>query len=70
VVAGDNTVRYKKRILQIPQNRHRYHYVKASVRVYEYPNGHLAIFHGPRRLALYTSDGSLIDADKAKKMAA
>lgn len=70
VVAGDNTVRYKNRILQIPQNQHRYHYVKASVRVHEYPNGHLAIFHGPRQLALYASDGSLIDADKAKKMAA
>ena len=33
VVAGDNTVRYKNRTLQIPADRHRHHYVKAQVRV-------------------------------------
>ena len=33
VVAGDNTVRYKNRSLQIPADRHRHHYVKARVRV-------------------------------------
>ena len=32
VVAGDNTVRYKNRTLQIPADRHRHHYVKAQVR--------------------------------------
>ena len=37
VVAGDNTVRYKNRTLQIPADRHRHHYVKAQVRVHEYP---------------------------------
>ena len=46
VVAGDNTVRYKNRTLQIPADRHRHHYVKAQVRVHEYPDGHLAVFHG------------------------
>ncbi len=35
-VAGDNTVRYKNRSLQIPADRHRHHYVKAKVRVHEY----------------------------------
>ncbi len=59
-VAGDNTVRYKTLSLQIPQDRHRHHYVKAKVRVHEYPDGHLAIFHGPRRLAGYTADGAPI----------
>ena len=44
VVAGDNTVRYKNRTLQIPADRHRHHYVKAQVR----PDGHRAVFHGPR----------------------
>ena len=39
VVAGDNTVRYKNRTLQIPADRHRHHYVKAQVRVHEYPDG-------------------------------
>ncbi len=58
VVGNDNTVRYKNRSLQIPADRHRHHYVKARVRVHEYTDGHLAIFHGPRRLARYRADGS------------
>ena len=64
VVAGDNTVRYKNRTLQIPADRHRHHYVKAQVRVHEYPNGHLAVFHGPRCLARYRADGETIDDDR------
>ena len=60
-VAGDNTLRYKNRSLQIPADRHRHHYVKARVRVHEYPDGTLAVFHGPRRLACYTAQGEPID---------
>jgi transposase len=56
-VGNDNTVRYDGRILQIPQDTHRCHYVKASVRVHEYPDGTLAIFHGPRCLTRYDSAG-------------
>ena len=44
--------------MQIPKHRHRHHYVKAKVRVHEYAGGHLAIFHGPRRLAVYHADGT------------
>jgi hypothetical protein len=61
VVQNDNTVRYEGRVLQIPEQRHRRHFVKATVRVHEYPDGRLAIFHGPRRLADYEPDGTLID---------
>jgi len=61
VVGNDNTVRYKNRILQIPADRHRRHYVKARVRVHEYPDHSLAVFHGPRRLARYSVEGELID---------
>ena len=57
-VGNDNTVRYKRLTLQIPEDRHRNHYVKAKVRVHEYPDGHLAIFHGPRCLAVYNVDGT------------
>ena len=60
VVGNDNTVRYKNRTLQIPADRHRHHYVKATVRVHEYPDGGLAVFHGPRRLAVYAADGTLV----------
>jgi transposase len=63
VVANDNTVRYQGRSLQIPQDRHRYHYVKVTVRVHEYPNGTLAVFHGPRCLARYTAAGQLSNSD-------
>jgi len=61
VVQNDNTVRYEGRVLQIPEQRHRRHFVKANVRVHQYPDGSLAIFHGPRRLADYHPDGALID---------
>jgi len=52
-VGNDNTVRYKRQVLQIPPDRHRHHYVRAKVRVHDYPDGTLAIFHGPRCLARY-----------------
>jgi transposase len=51
VVARDNMVSYEGRCLQLPQSPARPHYVKANVRVHEYPDATLAIFHGPRRLA-------------------
>jgi transposase len=52
-VANDNTVRYQGRNLQIPSDQHRFHYVKVMARVHEYPDGTLAVFHGPRCLARY-----------------
>lgn len=64
VVAADNTVRYNNRTLQIPADRHRHHYVKARVRVHEYPDGNLAVFHGPRCLARYRADGEVIANEK------
>lgn len=58
-VAHDNTVRYGGRVLQIPEQVHRRHFVRATVRVHEHPDGTLAIFHGPRLLARYGPDGTL-----------
>lgn len=57
VVANDNTVRYQGTPLQIPPDRYRLHYVKVTVRVHAYPDGTLAVFHGPRCLARYRADG-------------
>lgn len=65
VVAKDNTVRYQGKSLQIPQDPHRFHYVKVTVRVHEYPDGTLAVFHGPRCLARYQADGRLIETGRA-----
>ena len=53
-VQNDNTVRYKGLVLQIPE------FVKASVKVHEYPDASLAIFHGPRCLARYDQKGELL----------
>lgn len=65
VVAKDNTVRYQGLSLQIPPDRHRFHYVKATVRVHEYPDGTLAVFHGPRCLARYDAEGRLVETGRA-----
>ena len=67
VVAKDNTVRYQGTILQIPQDPHRFHYVKVTVRVHAYPDGTLAVFHGPRCLARYHADGRLIKTEVAAR---
>jgi transposase len=49
-VAPDNTVSWNGRRLQIPPHPARAHFVRAKVRVHEYPDGAMAIFHGPRCL--------------------
>ncbi len=62
VVAKDNTVRYQGLSLQIPQDPHRFHYVRVTVRVHAYPDGTLAVLHGPRCLARYSAEGVLQEA--------
>jgi len=69
VVARDNTVAYGGRCLQLPESRVRAHYVKARVKVHEYPDGTLAVFHGPRLLARYDADGHLADPNRLKAAA-
>lgn len=69
VVGNDNCVRYEGRVLQIPAQRHRHHFVKARVRIHAYENGTLAVFHGPRCLARYGADGSLIDQEVTRSAA-
>jgi hypothetical protein len=62
-VGNDNCVKFAGMSLQIPADRHRCHYVKAKVRVHRYPDGSLAIFHGPRKLACYTTEGKPVKTD-------
>lgn len=64
LVGNDNTVRYRGLVLQIPQSPIRPHFVKVRVRVHDYPDGTLAVFHGPRCLARYRGDGSPLDHDQ------
>lgn len=70
VVGNDNCVRYAGLCLQIPAQTHRHHFVKVRVRVHAYPDGRLAIFHGPRCLARYAPDGAPLDAAEAQERAA
>ena len=50
-VGNDNTVRWKGRSLQIPKSPLRPHFARASVRLHEYPDGAVALFWGPHRIA-------------------
>jgi len=63
-VGNDNTVKWRNMSLQLPASRLRPHFVKAHVRVHEYPNGRLAVFLGPHRLADYDIDGVDINTTK------
>jgi transposase len=59
-VGNDNTVKWQRLNLQLPPSRLRAHFVKATVRVHEYPDGQMAVYWGPHRLADYGTDGSVI----------
>ena len=59
-VGNDNTVKWNRLSLQLPPSRLRPHFVRATVRVHEYPDGTLAVFLGPHRLADYDPDGRMI----------
>src|SRR5215216_6519184 len=62
IVGRDNTVTSGRRKLQLPESPMRAHYVKAQVKVRHYPDGRLAVFHGPRCLARYDANGRQIAA--------
>ena len=59
-VGNDNTVKWQRLSLQLPPSRLRAHFVKATVRVHEYPAGELAVYWGPHRLADYTAAGVMV----------
>ncbi len=61
----DNCVSFENRKLQVPVQAHRRHFIKVRVRVHRYPDGRLATFHGPRKLADYLSDGPVVITDPA-----
>jgi hypothetical protein len=64
-VGRDNCVNWNGLALQIPPQRHRHHYVRATVRVHQYHDGRLAIFDGPSCLARFNPDGKPIDVSRA-----
>lgn len=62
-VGTDNCVSFDGKLLQIPRDPYRCHYVR--VRVHRYSDGTLALFHGPRKLADYDAEGTLLLGEKA-----
>jgi hypothetical protein len=46
----------------VPESFHTAWYARGAVRVHRYPDGALAVFHGPRCLARYNAAGEAIAA--------
>ena len=59
-VGRDNCVSFQGKRLQIPVQTHRHHFIEVRVWVHRYPDGRLAVFHGPRKLADYEPDGTVV----------
>jgi len=57
-VGNDNCVSFNRLKLQIPESPLRAHFVKARVKVRQYPDGSHAIFHGQRCLGRYDKKGT------------
>jgi hypothetical protein len=62
-VGNDNTIAWSGRRLQLPESRLRPHFVKAVVRVHEYPDGTVSVFLGPHRLARFAANGPQLSPD-------
>jgi transposase len=62
-VGRDNTIAWNNKRLQLPESPLRRHYVQAKVRVHAYPDGTLAVLHGPRVIGRYTGAGELMEED-------
>ena len=63
-VSRDNTISWEGLHLQIPKSPIRPHYHRACVHVHAYPDGTLAVLHGPRVIGRYTGAGVLIGSPK------
>jgi transposase len=68
-VGHDNCVSFETLSLQIPSDQYRCNYIKATVRVHRYLDGTMAIFHGPRKLAMYDCQGKQSVMQVPKKAA-
>ncbi|MFA6411483.1 MAG: hypothetical protein WCW53_02225 [Syntrophales bacterium] len=64
-VSADNCVSFEGMKLQVPADRYRYHCIRVKVQVHRYPDGALAILHGPRKTVDYDQQGTLNDLKKA-----
>jgi hypothetical protein len=70
IVTNDNTVSFRRTILQLPQGTGRAHFVRCPVLVHEFPDGSLGVSYQGSLLARYTQTGDLITRHKSTKKAA
>ena len=56
-VGRDNCVKFEGLALQLPSSRHRPHYMRVRVKVRRHMDGSLSVWHGPRLLQRYGTDG-------------
>ena len=66
-VGNDNCVSYDGRRLQIAPQPHRIHYVRAKVRVHEYEDGTMAVFHEKLHLGRYDREGRPLAASNGAR---
>jgi hypothetical protein len=52
-VGNDNCVRWRGASRRSRQSPLRPHFVRATVRLHQYPDGSIALFKGPHRLATF-----------------
>ena len=64
-VGKDNRVRFDGMVLQIPEQKHRYHYVKSKVTVHRYLDKTLSIYHGHMCLGRYDASGCLLSKEES-----
>lgn len=55
-VTSDNCVNFEGYALQIPADKYRCNYVKVKVNIHRYADGSMALFHGPKKLAVYLDE--------------
>ena len=70
VVRNDNTVTFKNLVLQLPQSRHRIHFVRCAVTVHQFADGNLGISYQGRLLARFDSAGQPLHPSSNKAGAA
>lgn len=56
-VGNDNTVVYGKRSLQIESSSHRFSFARTQITLREHLDGRLSVWHGPRLLGRYDTEG-------------
>lgn len=69
IVNNDNCIDFKGLKLQIPSNKHRFHYVKAKVKVNKHIDGSISIFYGHMKLGAYNKEGNIKTDIKRRKAA-